>query len=95
VPGRAEIFVAEFGINALGSPRDARIVRLSSSGAGTWTQSILVDVATLDVELPGGIAFVPEPAGGALAAAVLASLGLLARARVRRRTRPDDAEAAG
>jgi hypothetical protein len=81
-PGRAEIFVADTDFTG----GDGRIVRLASSGAGIWTQSIFVDAATLDVEFPDGIAFVPEPAGGALAAAVLATLALLARERVPRRT---------
>lgn len=88
VPGRAEIFVADSDINFLGALRGVRIVRLISSGAGSWTQSIFVDVTTLDVEFPGGIAFVPEPAGGAPAAAALATLGLLARRGVLRRTDP-------
>lgn len=85
VPGRAEIYVTETG--TIGPSGDGRIVRLASAGAGIWTQSLFVDAATLGVSLPAGLAFVPEPTGGALGGAALAALGLLAwrRAPWRRR----------
>jgi hypothetical protein len=58
-----------------------RIVTLRRDGSGTWSQSLLVDETTLGVPLPAGIATVPEPASGALGAAVLGALALLARRR--------------
>jgi DNA-binding beta-propeller fold protein YncE len=77
VPGREEIYVTEAG--SIGLSDDGRIVRLSGNGAGSWTQSVFVDAATLGVALPADIALVPEPATGALGAAVLATLGALSR----------------
>lgn len=74
---RQEIFVTE--ADSIGPSGDGRIVRLSSTSPGIWTQSVFVDAATLGVALPADIALVPEPAAGALAAAALGALGTLSR----------------
>ncbi len=74
--GSDEIYVAD-AATLLGF--GGRIVKLHREPDASWSQSLLVDEATLGVPLPAGIAYVPEPAPGVLGAGVLGALAILAR----------------
>lgn len=80
--GRDEIYVAD-AATLLGF--GGRIVKLHREVDASWSQSLLVDEATLGVPLPAGLAYVPEPASGMLGAGVLGALVILARCKSPRR----------